>query len=99
MNKLLFIQLDMTRPFLNCTYLYGANLSAISSISFSDMYFHFPPPFAFSLLTSLPTKAAIPRLHTVSIVMTKSRKHILYSQISRRKDIHAFQSKTGKHLN
>lgn len=44
--------------------LYGENLSAASSIAFSDpMYFHFPPPLALSLLTSLPRYTANPRLY------------------------------------
>ena len=51
-------QITVTTP-----YLYGANLDAISSISFSGIYFHLPPPLAFILLTSLPTYVAIPRLY------------------------------------
>lgn len=34
---------------------YGLNFSAFSIMSFSLMYFHLPPPFAFSFLTSRPT--------------------------------------------
>ena len=47
------------------TYLYGANFSECISMSCSDMYFHLPPPLALSFETSLPMKAAIPRLSTV----------------------------------
>ena len=36
------------------THLYGLNFSANSTMSFSAIYFHLPPPFALSLLTSLP---------------------------------------------
>lgn len=42
-------------------YRYGAKMAECSSMSFSDMYFHFPP-FAFSLPTSFPMYAAMPRL-------------------------------------
>ena len=86
------------------TYLYGANLAANSSISFSDIYLNLPPPFPFNLLTSLPTKAAHPRLITnQQIIRRTSRKtkvtNSLNPQIPRRKNINPLQGKTSKHLN
>lgn len=48
-------------PADNLAYLYGENFSAISFISFSLIYFHFPPFPFFNFPTSLPINAAIPR--------------------------------------
>jgi hypothetical protein len=57
----------------NHTYLYGENLAAISSISCSLIYFHFPP-FPFNFVTSFPTYAAIPRCTPRSPVLNTSHR-------------------------
>src|SRR5690242_932559 len=72
MKTLLNIQLAYLFGRNLTTHRYGLNFSAISNISSSFIYFHFPPPFAFNFPTSLPTSAAIPLCTPKSPVLKTS---------------------------